>query len=440
MKNLLVITHYFEKDGVMGSVRWTNFAHRLSKDYNVFVLTHGDNVKENEFEIFKSGNITVIQVDNLCPYVKKSQIRNKGKKGVSYSIVNTNNSKINLKSEIKAFLRFVLQTASLKKTAKKNYSILEDYFRQNNIKFDYVISTSRPFINSYTAKHFAVGHGAKWILDQRDLPLSEEAKHIEYKLFQKEFDRLDKHVFRYTIVSKGMKDGLGYLYNFTPSRLDKVHVVYNGYTQADKMPKLLPLYEDKISFAFTGDLYTGKRDLTILLDAISRLIEQNLCTKQDFIINYAGNSVDSLIEQAKKFGLEEIIKNNGKISHKQAVELQNSCDILLLPTWNTQRDQGILTGKIYEYMLSEKPILCITNGDIPNGEATQTIRELNLGLAVETCDYENGIERLKEYLLTQLENKKQGKELIFTPDREGIKKFDHDNLVEELKNILETEE
>ena len=90
-------------------------------------------------------------------------------------------------------------------------------------------------------------------------------------------------------------------------------------------------------------------------------------------------------------------------------------------------------------MLSEKPIICITTGGVPNGEATETIRELGLGLAVETCDYENGIESLKEYLLMQLENKKQGKELVFNPNKNGIAKFDHDNLVEELKTILEAE-
>ena len=119
--------------------------------------------------------------------------------------------------------------------------------------------------------------------------------------------------------------------------------------------------------------------------------------------------------------------------------MQNSADILLLPTWNTQRDQGILTGKIYEYMLAEKPILCITTGEIPNGEATQTINELNLGIAVETCNYEAGIEKLKDYLLMQLENKKQAKELFFNPNKKGVERFDHDNLVEELKNILKME-
>lgn len=49
-----------------------------------------------------------------------------------------------------------MQTASLKKTAKKNYYILKGYFKKNNENFDYVISTSRPFINCYTAKCFAV--------------------------------------------------------------------------------------------------------------------------------------------------------------------------------------------------------------------------------------------------------------------------------------------
>ena len=439
MENLLIITHYFEKDGIMGSVRWTNFAHRLSKDYNVFVLTHGDGVSEKEFKVKQSKNVKVIEVDNLCSYVKNSQKRHANSNPVSYSANSASNAKTSLKSKVKAILRSVLQTLSLKKTAKKNYNVVKKYLKENGIKFDYVISTSRPFINSYTAKHFAVNHKAKWILDQRDLPLSEEATNVEFKLFKKEFKKLDKHVFRYTIVSKGMKDGLGYLYDFSPKMMDKVYVLYNGYTQADKRDKEPPISNDKLTFAFTGDLYAGKRDLTMLLDAIRQLIDQSKCSEQDFLVNYAGGAVESLNEQAKPFNLERIINNNGKVSHEQAVKLQNSSDILLLPTWNTQRDQGILTGKIYEYMLAEKPILTITAGEIPNGEATQTINELNLGIAVETCDYENGVSKLQDYLLMQLQNKKQSKELCFSPDKEGIKRFDHDNLVEEIKNILRAE-
>lgn len=77
MKNLLIITHFFEKDGIMGSVRWTNFAHRLSNNYNVTVLTHSDNVGYKEFKVSQSKNIKVIEVDNLSAYVKNSQKRHK---------------------------------------------------------------------------------------------------------------------------------------------------------------------------------------------------------------------------------------------------------------------------------------------------------------------------------------------------------------------------
>lgn len=432
--NILVITHFFEKDGIMGSVRWTNFAHRLSKNNNVYVLTHSDNLNGQSFNIRKSNNINVIEIDNHSEYLKKSIARHKDDKSQEV-MYEKPSKKSNIKKKIKNALRNVLQFKSMKESAKNNFKIVQKYFEQNGIVFDAVMSTSRPFINSYLGMNFSKKHHAKWILDQRDLPLSEEADSVEYKFYKREFQRLDKFVHRYTIVSKGMKDGLKELYGFSDKQYDKVYVLYNGYTQDDKMEKF-ESEKDKLSFVFTGDLYAGKRDLTILLDSISRLINEGKAEKNDFIINYAGGAIFSLVEQAKPFGLEEIINNNGKISHKEALKLQNSSDIMLLPTWNTNRDKGILTGKIYEYMLSEKPIICMTSGEIPMGEAHITINELNLGLAVEYVNYEEGINLLKDYLLMQLKNKKSGKELYFKPDTEGIKKFDHDNLVEELKKIV----
>lgn len=432
--NILVITHFFEKDGVMGSVRWTNFAHRLSKDNNVYVLTHSDNLNNQPFNLRRSGNINVIEIDNYSDYLKKSMSRHKDDKSQEV-MYEKPSKKSNSKKKIKNILKNMLQFRSIKKSAKNNFKNVQKYFEENEIVFDSVMSTSRPFINSYLGMNFARKHHAKWILDQRDLPLSEEADSIEYMFYKNEFQKLDKTVYRYTIVSKGMKDGLKELYGFSDKQYDKVYVLYNGYTQDDKMDKL-ESDKDKLSFVFTGDLYAGKRDLTILLDAISRLIKDGQASKEDFVINYAGNAIFSLTEQAKPFGLEGIINNNGRITHKDAVRLQNSSDIMLLPTWNTTRDKGILTGKIYEYMLSEKPIICMTSGDVPMGEAHITINELNLGLAVEYVNYEEGIKSLKEYILMQLENKKSGKELYFKPDTEKIKKFDHDNLVEELKKLV----
>ena len=39
-----IVTHFFEKDGVIGSVRWTNFAHRLSNDYTLINLLRAQGI------------------------------------------------------------------------------------------------------------------------------------------------------------------------------------------------------------------------------------------------------------------------------------------------------------------------------------------------------------------------------------------------------------
>lgn len=117
--------------------------------------------------------------------------------------------------------------------------------------------------------------------------------------------------------------------------------------------------------------------------------------------------------------------------------MQSQADILLLLTWNTTMSRGILTGKLYEYMLAEKPILCITCGNVPYGEATETIQHLRLGFAIEEVSSEEQIEKLENWLLQQLKLKQQKMPLLFDPDKQGIAEFDHDKLVKKLTQIME---
>lgn len=432
--NILIITHFYEVDGVMGSVRWTSLAHRLAKKHNVFIVTHDHN-GDKKYTIEKNENIEIFYIDNECEYVKRGNKRRSASTGSINSVVKAGKKQSILKA-FKNFLRSSLYMLSMCFTAKKNAKFIKNELENNNIKIDYIISTSRPFINCFTAYFLSKKKKTPWLLDQRDLPYSDGASNIEINSFKRAFHRFDKYVTKYTLVSRGMADSFLEFCNFKIKQRDKTFVLNNGYDLSHKSKIVTKKENEKLTIAYVGDLYEGKRDATILFDALKNVMNNHDFSITDIIIDYAGNSSESLNQNARNYGFEEMISDRGRVPHKEAIKMLQEADILLLLTWNTYMDRGILPGKLYEYMMVKKPIICITAGEIPNGEAEGMIKDMNLGVAVNYCDYEQGVNELAEFLSKQIERKKNGEPLIFEPVTEEVEKFDYDNLVNKLSKIM----
>ena len=432
--NILIVTHFYEVDGVMGSVRWTSLAHRLAKKHNVFVVTHDHN-GDKKYTIEKNKNIEIFYIDNECDYVKCGANRRANAK-VFIGGSENKSKKFNILGTAKNFAKCFLYMLSMNFTARKNAKFIKNELENNNIKIDYIISTSRPFINCFTAFFLTKKLKASWLLDQRDLPYSDGASNIEINSFKRAFHHFDKYVTKYTLVSKGMADSFLEFCKFKTKQRDKTFVLNNGYDLSHKSKIEKKKENEKLAIVYVGDLYEGKRDATILFDALKRIVNRPDYSISDIKIDYAGNSSESLNQNAKKYGFEEMISDRGRVPHKEAIKMLQEADILLLLTWNTYMDRGILPGKLYEYMMVNKPIVCITSGEIPGGEAEGMIKDMNLGVAVNYCDYVQGVNELADFLSKQIKRKKNGEPLIFEPVTEEIEKFDYDNLVEKLQKIM----
>jgi glycosyltransferase involved in cell wall biosynthesis len=61
----------------------------------------------------------------------------------------------------------------------------------------------------------------------------------------------------------------------------------------------------------------------------------------------------------------------------EAIQQQGRAQVLLLFINDTPNAKGVVTGKIFEYLASGRPVLCIGPED---GDAAHIIREANAGL------------------------------------------------------------
>ena len=136
----------------------------------------------------------------------------------------------------------------------------------------------------------------------------------------------------------------------------------------------------RFTFVYTGKLWGAPgRDPSTLFEALRRLIvrEPDLRTCVELII--AGPLDRDQARRLEQFALEGTVKHVGHLPRAEAIALQRRADALVLVT---SRNRSNVTGKIWEYLASGRPILALAQ----DNEAAWLIDETRTGIAVPPDD------------------------------------------------------
>ena len=89
-------------------------------------------------------------------------------------------------------------------------------------------------------------------------------------------------------------------------------------------------------------------------------------------------------EWAESLGLGDRLELHSYVSRREALALQRDSDALLLLIPEAGgRGQGVLSGKVFEYLAAERPILAAVP---PSGAAAELIRETGAGVVAAPDD------------------------------------------------------
>lgn len=204
-----------------------------------------------------------------------------------------------------------------------------------------------------------------WVADYRDLMEDNPYLNIETPSKFKKINTLTlQNADLITTVSEGLKSFL--IKQACRHKIEiykKITVIYNGFGYLKENSSLSYYYNksnsNKIKIVYTGALYGGRHNIEPLFRAISR-IEEDM--RQKFKIFYAGLEENIFLKGAKKFELSYIVESLGFVKKSEALNLQENASILLLIKSN-EDDEGILTGKFFEYLRLRKPILVLGDKD-----------------------------------------------------------------------------
>ncbi len=415
MKKVLIISEWFYPSSNVGAVRPTKIAKYLTKHgYRVDVVTGMPVSDENNVNIYNK----IYSWGENIPFAQgtASTAAEKKHSGLYRKIYST---------------YYMLKNISSARSKVKKLKLLAESELKGN-EYDAVISSFGPLSSLLCGMHYKKTHPrTKWICDFRDPLVVDVVPGLFHPYYRYLQNKACKKADVITTVSNGYFERIcGKKYS------GKARMIPNGYDRVDIPSPECAEKNDKLTFAYAGLLYDGKRDISPLFSALRELVDEGSISKEKISFEYAGNDGAVLMAQAENYGMEDIVNDRGRMPRKECLEFQFAADILVLATWNYKSEIGVFPGKLLEYMLMQRPIISLTCGSIPNGEVTQTIRRLNLGVAYEQANNKEDISALKSYLKKACGQFNENGKVEFSPNQEAVDRYDWKNLIEEIEELL----
>jgi hypothetical protein len=118
------------------------------------------------------------------------------------------------------------------------------------------------------------------------------------------------------------------------------------------------------------------RNPDVLWQVLKELVDEHSDFAKDFELHFVGSVSEEVLMSIETYDLSNYITNHSYVTHNKAVEFQKKSQILLLIEIDSDETKCIIPGKLFEYMVSNRPILAIG----PEGSDIESlIKETNTG-------------------------------------------------------------
>ena len=168
-----------------------------------------------------------------------------------------------------------------------------------------------------------------------------------------------------------------------PEYAEKIVVITNGFDLED-LKEINEVSETKFSIRYTGMFVKGQ-NIEIFIKALEELAVENEAFINDLRVEFTGFVPEEQRRIISDSSIKDKIIVNEYVTHNIALELMNTSNINLVILPNEEASKGIYTGKIFDCILVEKPILGIMPID---GVAAKLILDNDIGIAVDMDDLE----------------------------------------------------
>jgi hypothetical protein len=380
MKKVLIISYYWPPSGGAGVQRWLKFAKYLPEfGWEPIVLTVDDKLasypQKDESLLEEAKEIRTYRTKTFELYSLYTSL--KKNKEIPYGGF-SNEQEPNIVQKAARFVRGNFFIPDPRKGWNK-YAVAKakELIKEHGIEV--IITTSPPhstqLIGLELKKQFP---NIKWIADLRD-PWTDiyfYEKFYPTKLARSIDSKYEKEVLEHSDITITVSPSIQKtLQNRYPK--SEVQVLTNGFDHTDFGKDLFDNMTKNKELVYTGTLTTDYP-----LQEIIGLSKRN--TELQF--RFIGSHPREFREMIEEAGLTAKFNFQKSIPHNEITSKMVNAGILLLLIPKVLQNEGILTGKLFEYIGSQSPILAIGP---EGGDVESIINETNSGVYVSYKNAEN---------------------------------------------------
>ncbi|TDE42767.1 glycosyl transferase family 1 [Flavobacterium rhamnosiphilum] len=423
-KKILIITYYWPPAGGPGVQRWLKFVKYLP-DFGIQPIVY---IPENPTYPIVDENLVKEVSDKAIilkhkifePYQLASFLSKNKTKKISSGII-PNQKKQSFLDKTFLWIRGNLFIPDARVFwVKPSVAYLEKYIVENNI--DTIVTSGPPHSLHLIGLELKQKLDLKWFADFRD-PWTTIGYHKSLRLSSfaaKKHKTLEHQVLNTAdtiiVTSKTTKTEFQAITN------KPIAVITNGYDTEEVGKQIL---DSKFSLAHIGS-FLSERNPLILWESLVELINEIPNFKSHLEIKLIGAVSQEVLETITQFGLNSYLNNLGYVSHSEAIAHQRKSQVLLLIEIDSEDTKSIIPGKLFEYLVSNRPIIAIG----PNGsDFAEIITETNTGVFF---DYSEKM-KLKSVILDFYNQFLEGK---LQANGVGLQRYSRKNLTKALVELL----
>lgn len=373
-KKILIISYYWPPAGGPGVQRWLKFVKYLPDfgiEPHVYVPKNPTYpLLDEELLARVSDKAIIIQKPIFEPYGLAGIFSKKKTQKISSGII-PNKKKQSWVEKMLIWVRGNLFIPDARLFwIRPSVQFLSKYIQEHQIET--VITTGPPHSLHLIGMELKNRHKINWITDFRD-PWTTIGYHDKLQLSNwaaKKHKQLEKQVLnscdQIIVTSPTTKK------EFEVITSKPISVITNGY---DVEPISKKPLNEKFTLAHIGS-FLSERNPRILWKALAELVNENIAFSEKLELKLIGAVSDSVLETIKEFRLDGFVNHLGYVSHEVALQEQRCSQVLLLIEIDSEQTNCIIPGKLFEYMVSERPILAIGP---EKADFASIIKETNTG-------------------------------------------------------------
>ncbi|MBE0639653.1 MAG: glycosyltransferase family 4 protein [Bacteroidales bacterium] len=397
MKKALIITYYWPPSGGAGVQRWLKFAKYLREFGWEPVIYTPENpespVIDPSLEKDIPEGMTILKTKIVEPYTAYKRFVGRKKSDPIKAGFLSEKKNPSLTEKISVWIRgnFFIPDARMF-WIRPSIRFLTNYLKTNPV--DVIISTGPPHSMHMIALGVKKATNLPWLADFRDpwtnidfyddLMLSgwADRKHKKQEL------EVLKNADEFVTVSWNWAKDFQKIYN------RKIEVITNGFDPED-FPETWSNFDQKFSIVHIGAMNKDRNPHQLWV-AISELLTELPVLRDRLEIKLIGSNDYSVLQSISRHGLEPWLTTIKDIPHAEVVKHTVAAQVLLLALNDTPNVSGIIPGKIFEYIASRRPILCIGPED---GDSARILNDTSAG---QTVNFDDKV-KIKRLLTTYFE-------------------------------------